>query len=46
MSQSKYARDLLDRFQMTDCKAAPTPFQSGIHLADFGDSPLSNQFPG
>jgi hypothetical protein len=40
MSQSKYAKYLLDMFQMIDCKASPTPFQSGIHLTDFGDSPL------
>jgi hypothetical protein len=26
MSQTKYAKELLDRFQMTDCKPAPTPF--------------------
>eukprot|EP00253_Pinus_taeda_P011895 PITA_11895 len=29
LSQAKYARDLLKRFRMTDCKPAPTPFLSG-----------------
>eukprot|EP00253_Pinus_taeda_P022112 PITA_22112 len=28
-SQDKYARDLLERFHMTDCKPALTPFLSG-----------------
>jgi hypothetical protein len=26
LSQDEYARDLLERFHMTDCKSAPTPF--------------------
>jgi hypothetical protein len=25
LSQDKYARDLMERFHMTDCKSAPTP---------------------
>eukprot|EP00253_Pinus_taeda_P005827 PITA_05827 len=29
LSQAKYARDLLERFHMTDCKLAPTLFLSG-----------------
>eukprot|EP00253_Pinus_taeda_P012286 PITA_12286 len=29
LSQAKYARDLLERFHMTDYKPAPTPFLSG-----------------
>eukprot|EP00253_Pinus_taeda_P010878 PITA_10878 len=29
LSQAKYAQDLLERFRMTDCKPAPTPFLSG-----------------
>eukprot|EP00253_Pinus_taeda_P006645 PITA_06645 len=29
LSQAKYARDLLERFRMTDCKPTPTPFLSG-----------------
>jgi hypothetical protein len=28
LSQAKYARDLLERFHMTDCKSSPTPFLS------------------
>eukprot|EP00253_Pinus_taeda_P025683 PITA_25683 len=28
LSQAKYARDLLKRFHMTDCKPTPTPFLS------------------
>ena len=40
LSQVKYARDLLERFRMTDCKPAPTPFLSGVCLEDGGDTPL------
>jgi hypothetical protein len=40
LSQAKYARDLLERFHMTDCKSAPTPFLLGVKLEDGGDSPL------
>jgi hypothetical protein len=40
LSQAKYAKDLLDRFHMTVCKSAPTPFLSGIRLEDGGDTPL------
>jgi hypothetical protein len=40
LSQDKYARYLLDRFHMTNCKSAPTPFSSGIRLADGRDTPL------
>eukprot|EP00253_Pinus_taeda_P036179 PITA_36179 len=40
LSQAKYAEDLLERFRMTDCKLAPTPFLSGFHLEDGGDTPL------
>jgi hypothetical protein len=32
LSQAKYDRDLLDRFHVTDCKSAPTPFLSGIRI--------------
>lgn len=34
LSQDKYARDLLERFQMTYCKSAPTHFLSGVKLED------------
>eukprot|EP00253_Pinus_taeda_P021435 PITA_21435 len=34
LSQAKYARDLLERFRMADCKPALTPFLSGVRLED------------
>jgi hypothetical protein len=34
------SRDLLVRFHMTDCKSTTTPFLSGVHLEDGGDTPL------
>eukprot|EP00253_Pinus_taeda_P024696 PITA_24696 len=37
LSQTKYARDLLERFRMTDYKPASTPFLFGVRLED-GDS--------
>jgi hypothetical protein len=40
LSQAKYARDLLERFHMTDCKSGPTPFLSGVKLEDGGETPL------
>eukprot|EP00253_Pinus_taeda_P016659 PITA_16659 len=40
LSQAKYARDLLERFRMADCKPARTPFLSGVRLEDGGDTPL------
>jgi hypothetical protein len=40
LSQAKYARDLMERFHMTDCKSAPTPFLSGVRLEDGRDTPL------
>lgn len=42
MTQSKYANDLLVRFQMIDCKPAATPFLSGVKLEDDGDTPLAD----
>jgi hypothetical protein len=39
-SMTKYAKDLLVRFNMTDCKLASTPFLSGVKLEDGGDTPL------
>eukprot|EP00253_Pinus_taeda_P035158 PITA_35158 len=38
--QANYARDLLKRFHMTDCKPASTPFLSRVCLEDGGDTPL------
>jgi hypothetical protein len=40
LSQAKYARDLLERFHMTNCKFALTPFLSGVKLEDGGETPL------
>eukprot|EP00253_Pinus_taeda_P019973 PITA_19973 len=40
LSQAKYARDLLERFHMSDYKLAPTPLLSGVCLEDGGDTPL------
>jgi hypothetical protein len=40
MSQAKYARDILERFHMTECKSSPTPFLLGVRLEDGGDTPL------
>lgn len=40
ISQPKYARDLLARFHMSDCKPATTPFLSGIKLENGKDTPL------
>jgi hypothetical protein len=40
LSQAKYARDLLERFHMIDCKSTPTPFLSGVKLEDGGETPL------
>jgi hypothetical protein len=42
LSQAKYARDLLERFHMTDCKFSPTPFLSGVKLEDGRETPLVN----
>jgi hypothetical protein len=40
LSQAKYARDLLERFHMTDCKSSLTPFLSGVKLEDGEETPL------
>eukprot|EP00253_Pinus_taeda_P025994 PITA_25994 len=40
ISQPKYAKDLLARFHMSDCKPAATPFLSGIKLKNGKDTPL------
>jgi hypothetical protein len=42
LSQEKYAQDILERFHMTYCKYAPTPFLSGVKFEDGGDTPLVN----
>jgi hypothetical protein len=40
LSQAKYARDLLERFHITDYKSTPTPFLSGVKLEVGGETPL------
>jgi hypothetical protein len=40
LSQTKYARDVLEIFHMRDYKSAPTPFLSGVKLEDDRDTPL------
>jgi hypothetical protein len=40
LSQVKYARDLLERFHMTNCKFSLTPFLSRVKLEDGGETPL------
>jgi hypothetical protein len=40
LSQSKYARDLLERFHMPYCKFALTHFLSGFKLEDGEETPL------
>jgi hypothetical protein len=42
LSQAKYAQYLLERFHMTDCKSALTPFLSGVRLEDGRETPLVN----
>jgi hypothetical protein len=40
LSQAKYARDLLERFHMKNCKYSSTPFLSGVKLEDGKETPL------
>ena len=40
LSQPKYATNLLTRFHMSNCKPAPTPFQSGVKLTIECTTPL------
>ena len=39
---SKYALDLLNKFNMKDCKPSKTPFLSGVKLEEAGSSPMVN----
>ena len=39
ISQSKLVMDLLHYFQMDDCKACSTPYQSGVQLTKYCESP-------
>jgi hypothetical protein len=40
LSQAKYALYLLEKFHMTDCNLALTPFLLGVKLEDGGETPL------
>eukprot|EP00253_Pinus_taeda_P032099 PITA_32099 len=39
LSQSKYAKNLVDRFRMQDCKPATTPMEPGLKLSAQSSSP-------
>ena len=39
VTQSKYIADMLIKFNMDDCKAAPFPFLSGINLKEGKSTP-------
>ena len=39
ISQSKYVMDILHHFQMDDCKACVTPYQLGVKLMKYYESP-------
>ena len=40
--QSKYALDLLNKFNMKYCKPSNTPFLSGVKLEEAGSSSMAN----
>jgi len=42
-SQSKYARNLVDRFRMQDCKPATTPMEPGLKFSAQSSSPLVDE---
>eukprot|EP00253_Pinus_taeda_P014380 PITA_14380 len=43
LSQSKYAKILVDRFRMQDCKLATTPMEPGLKLSTQSSSPLVDE---
>eukprot|EP00253_Pinus_taeda_P005139 PITA_05139 len=43
LSQSKYAKNLVDRFRMQDCKLATTPMERGLKLSTRSSSPLVDE---
>eukprot|EP00253_Pinus_taeda_P030173 PITA_30173 len=43
LSQSKYARSLMDRFRMQDCKPAMTPMEPRLKLSAQSSSPLVDE---
>ena len=40
LSQPQYASDLLNKFNMDECKETKSPFLSGIKMHEFGNSPM------
>ena len=40
ISQTKYALDLVNNFNMAECKESKSPFLSGSKMHAFGNSPL------
>jgi hypothetical protein len=38
VSQAKYARSLMDKFRMEDCKISSTPMEKGLKLSAKTDS--------
>ena len=43
VSQAKYARSLLDKFRMEDCKISSTPMEKGLKLLAKTDSKAVNE---
>eukprot|EP00253_Pinus_taeda_P014283 PITA_14283 len=43
LSQSKYARNLVDRFKLQDCKPATTPMEPGLKLSAQSSSSLVDE---
>eukprot|EP00253_Pinus_taeda_P001771 PITA_01771 len=43
LSQSKYARNLVDRFRMQDCKPTTTPTKPGVKLSAQSSSPFVDE---
>ena len=43
LSQSKYARNLVERFRMQDCKPTTTPMEPGLKLSAQSSSPLVDE---
>ena len=42
VNQSKYALDLMNKFNMKYCKTSKTPFLSGVKLEEANSSPMVN----
>eukprot|EP00253_Pinus_taeda_P009525 PITA_09525 len=43
LSQSKYAKNLVDRFRMQDCKPTTTPMEPGLKLSAQSSSPFVDE---